>query len=104
MNIERLLQVNLHPLRAGAKLNPSLFFRETHNITAKPGETIPINLPGTARITVETFPGSDKVNVDGIHTDIDSDGSGSITVSRGNRFVSFWWAGRFWSDSIGFGS
>ncbi len=68
--------------------NPSLFFRETHNITPKPGETIPINLPGTARITVETFPGSDKVSVDGIQTDIDSDGSGSITVSRGRHVIS----------------
>ena len=68
--------------------NPSLFFREIRTITAKPGETIPINVPGTARITVETFPGSDKVSVDGIQTDIDSDGSSSITVSRGRHVVS----------------
>ena len=67
--------------------NPSFFFRETRNITAKPGQTIPINVPGTARITVFTFPLSDKVSVDGTPTSLESDGIGSITLSRGRHVI-----------------
>ncbi len=66
--------------------NPSIFFRETRSITAAPGQTIPISV-GTARITVFTFPGVDKVSVDGAPTHIESDGSGAITVSRGRHVI-----------------
>jgi len=68
--------------------NASTFYRDSRSITVKGGQIVPINVPGTARITVETFPGSDKVSVDGTPTGVESDGTGSITVSRGRHTIS----------------
>ncbi len=68
--------------------NASVFYHDSRSISASPGQTIPIGVPGTARISVETFPGSDKVSVDGTPTGVESDGSGSIAVSKGRHVVS----------------
>ncbi|MBL0209621.1 MAG: serine/threonine protein kinase [Holophagaceae bacterium] len=68
--------------------NAAVFYRDSRSITASPGQSIPIVVPGTAKITVETHPGSDKVSVDGTPTPVESDGSGSITVSRGRHVIS----------------
>ncbi len=67
--------------------NASFFYRDSRTITATAGQVIPINVPGTARITVFTFPGSDKVAVDGTPTGVDSDGGSAITVSRGRHVI-----------------
>ncbi|MBL0313655.1 MAG: PEGA domain-containing protein [Holophagaceae bacterium] len=67
--------------------NASVFYRDSRSITAKGGQVIAINVPGTARITVETFPGADKVAIDGTPTGVDSDGNSSITVSRGRHVI-----------------
>jgi len=68
--------------------NASVFYRDSRSITVKGGQIVPVNVPGTARITVETFPGSDKVSVDGTPTGVESDGTSSITVSRGRHVIS----------------
>jgi serine/threonine protein kinase len=68
--------------------NTSVFYRDSRSITVTGGQIVQVNVPLTARITVETFPGSDKVFVDGAPTGIESDGSGSITVSRGRHVIS----------------
>lgn len=68
--------------------NAALFFRETRTITVKGGQSVPVAVPGIAHITVETFPGLDKVSVDGTPTGVDSDGSSSITLSRGAHVIS----------------
>ncbi len=67
--------------------NAALYFRETRIMTVKPGQTVPVNVPGTAHITVETYPGSDKVSVDGSPTGVDSDGGSTITLSRGRHVL-----------------
>jgi serine/threonine protein kinase len=80
------------PLTAGThKLefsNASVFYRDSRPITVVGGQNVTIAVPGTAKITVETHPGSDKVSVDGTLTPVESDGSGSITVSRGRHVIS----------------
>ncbi len=74
-----------HRLELG---NPRVFFKETKSVTVDPGQTLAVALPGTARLTVETFPGSGTVMVDGIATQVESDGAAAIQVARGNHTVS----------------
>jgi predicted Ser/Thr protein kinase len=74
-----------HRLELG---NPRVFFKETKSVTVDPGQTLAVALPGTARLTVETFPGSGTVVVDGIATQVESDGAAAIPVARGNHTVS----------------
>ncbi len=68
--------------------NSSFFYRDSRPITAKGGQVVLINVPGTALITVSTFPTYDKVSIDGTPTGKDSDGSNPITVSRGRHVIS----------------
>lgn len=73
-----------HRLELG---NPKVFFRETRTVTVAPGQTLALALPGTARLTVETFPNSGMVVVDGQPTQVESDGASAITVARGPHTV-----------------
>lgn len=68
--------------------NASVFYRDLRSITAKGGLVVPINVPGTARITVSTFPTYDKVAIDGTPTPFDSDGISPINVCRGRHVIS----------------
>lgn len=67
--------------------NASVFYRDSRSVTVKSGQVVQINVPGTANITVDTFPTYDKVSVDGVPTGIDSDNNRSITVSRGPHVI-----------------
>ena len=67
--------------------NAAVFYRDTRSVTVKPGQAVPLNVPGTAKITVSTHPGLGTVFIDGISTRVESDGSGSITVSRGPHVI-----------------
>jgi len=67
--------------------NASVFYRDSRSITASPGQTVPIAVPGTAKITVSTHPAVGTVSVDGVPTGVESDGNGSITVSLGAHVI-----------------
>jgi tRNA A-37 threonylcarbamoyl transferase component Bud32 len=96
----RLDGKDLGPVRAGGTLpaapgahrlelaNAKLFFRESRTVTVAPGQTLALALPGTARLTVETFPNSGMVVVDGQPTQVESDGATAITLTRGAHTVS----------------
>lgn len=64
------------------------YYRETRTVNAAPGQNLTLALPGLARLTVETFPTSGTVVIDGIPTGVESDGGTPITVSRGSHSVS----------------
>jgi serine/threonine-protein kinase len=68
--------------------NAKVFFKEARTVTVNPGQTLTVPLPGTARLTVETYPSSGMVLVDGIPTQVESDGGTAIQVSRGAHTVS----------------
>ncbi len=78
--------------------NPKVFFKETRTLTIQPGQPCSISLPGLASITVETFPGSGTVIIDGLFTSIDSDGGTAIRVVKGPHTVSI--QGRGGSHSV----
>jgi predicted Ser/Thr protein kinase len=78
--------------------NPKVFFKETRAITVQPGQPCAIALPGLASITVETFPTSGTVVIDGIATPYESDGSSPIRVVKGSHSVSI--QGRGGSHSV----
>ena len=67
--------------------NASVFYRDSRNFKFSPVQTVPVAVPGTAKITVETFPGSDKVSVDGARRVVQRAGTGFITVSRGRHVI-----------------
>lgn len=67
--------------------NPRVFFKDARTVTVAPGQTLAVTLPGTARLTVETFPNSGMVVVDGLPTQVESDGATAITVTRGAHTV-----------------
>lgn len=66
---------------------PKVFFKETRSIVVTAGQSSPLNLPGTATLTVSTHPGSGKVFIDGVDAGIESDGS-TVTVSVGVHTIS----------------
>ena len=68
--------------------NPKVFFKESRSITIQPGQLLTIPLPGLATITVETFPASGIVVIDGIATSSESDGSMPIRISKGQHVIS----------------
>jgi len=63
------------------------FYRENRSLSVAAGQTTPLNLPALATLTVETYPGTGKVLVDGQDTGIESDGS-SIQVAEGHHTIS----------------
>jgi predicted Ser/Thr protein kinase len=67
--------------------SPRVFFKETKVVAVGPGQTVTVPLPATVRLTVETFPNSGTVVLDGIPTQVESDGGTPITVTRGPHTV-----------------
>ncbi len=68
--------------------NPRFFFKDTRTLTVQPGQPCAIALPGLASITVETFPASGIVVIDGIATSVESDGGAPIRVVKGPHTIS----------------
>jgi len=60
-----------------------VFFREARTVEVRPGQTLTLPLPGLAHLTVETYPTSAAVLVDGVNTGVESDGSAAITLCKG---------------------
>jgi predicted Ser/Thr protein kinase len=67
--------------------SPRVFFKEARTVTVNPGQTLTLPLPPTVRLTVETFPNSGMVVLDGIPTQVESDGGTAILVTRGAHTV-----------------
>jgi hypothetical protein len=67
--------------------SPKVYFKEAKVVTVGPGQTLSVPLPPTVHLTVETFPNSGTVVLDGIPTQVESDGSTPITVTRGPHTV-----------------
>jgi hypothetical protein len=63
------------------------FYKETKAITVIAGQTATFTVPGLATLTVETYPGTGKVFVDGQDTGLESDGSSPIQVAHGRHSV-----------------
>ena len=62
------------------------YFKDSRSLSVIAGQTAPLNLPAFATLTVETFPGTGKVLVDGQDTGIESDGS-SVKVAEGRHTI-----------------
>jgi len=63
------------------------FYKDTRAVTVHPGQTASLTLPGLATLTVNTFPGSGKVFVDGVDTGTESDGSSPIQLVQGRHTI-----------------
>ena len=63
-----------------------VFFKETRTVTITAGQGSTLPLPGTATLTVETFPGTGRVYIDGLDAGIESDLS-PVTVSHGTHTI-----------------
>jgi tRNA A-37 threonylcarbamoyl transferase component Bud32 len=63
------------------------FYKDSKNITVIAGQTATFAVPGLATLTVETYPGTGKVFVDGQDTGFESDGSSPIQVAHGRHTV-----------------
>ncbi len=63
------------------------FFRDTRAVTVAAGQPSQLSVPGVATLTVDTFPGTGRVSIDGQDAGIESDGS-SVKVSLGRHVVS----------------
>jgi len=91
---------DLGELRAGASVpaapgahrleltSGKVFLKESRTVTVSPGQTATVALPPLVRLTVETFPNSGTVVVDGIPTQAESDGGTPIQITRGPHTVS----------------
>ncbi len=62
------------------------FFKDLRTISITPGQGSVLTVPGAATITVETFPGTGRVFIDGADAGIESDQS-SITVAHGTHTI-----------------
>jgi hypothetical protein len=62
------------------------FYKDGRTVSVAAGQTAPLNVPGLATLSVETFPGTGKVFVDGQDTGIESDGS-TVQVALGRHTV-----------------
>ncbi len=66
--------------------SPRHYYRESRSLSVAAGQTQPLNLPPLATLTVETFPGTGKVLVDGQDAGIESDGS-SLKLPHGRHTI-----------------
>ncbi|WP_306589433.1 serine/threonine-protein kinase [Geothrix sp. 21YS21S-4] len=66
--------------------SPSHFYKDARTVGVSPGQVVSVALPALATLTVETFPGTGKVLVDGQDAGIESDGS-SVQVTEGRHTV-----------------
>lgn len=64
-----------------------VFYREARTVTIAPGQAQTLVLPGLVKVTVETFPNSGMVIVDGILTAVESDGSTPLTLTKGHHVI-----------------
>lgn len=67
--------------------SPKVFYSETRTLTIHPGQPASLSLPGLANLTVETYPSSGIVVIDGLPTGVESDGSTPIRVVKGTHRV-----------------
>jgi tRNA A-37 threonylcarbamoyl transferase component Bud32 len=67
--------------------NSRYFYKDTKAVTVIAGQTATFTVPGLASLTVETYPGTGKVFVDGQDTGLESDGSSPIQVAHGRHSV-----------------
>jgi len=63
------------------------FYRDSRSVNITAGQPAALAVPGLATLTIETFPGTGRVSVDGQDAGIESDGS-SIQVSHGRHTIS----------------
>lgn len=66
--------------------HPKVFYKDTRTVTITAGQGSAITLPGTATLTVETFPGTGRVFIDGLDAGIESDLS-PVTVAHGTHTI-----------------
>jgi predicted Ser/Thr protein kinase len=66
--------------------NPHHFYKDTRAVTISAGQTATLPVPALVTLTVETFPGTGKVLVDGQDTGIESDGS-SVQIAQGRHTI-----------------
>ena len=64
--------------------SPRYAFRERREVVLDPGRPHPLVLPALATVTVETFPGTGKVFIDGQDTGLESDGC-TLRLSHGRH-------------------
>jgi len=63
------------------------FYKDARTVTVSAGQMVALTLPGLAALTVNTYPGSGKVFVDGMDTGTESDGSSPIQVALGRHTI-----------------
>jgi tRNA A-37 threonylcarbamoyl transferase component Bud32 len=66
---------------------PAYFFRETRTLTVTAGQSLNLALPDLANLTVSTHPSSGIITVDGIRTDVESDGSAPVRLTKGRHAI-----------------
>ena len=67
--------------------NPKVFLKEAQTVAVGPGKAATVTLPGLCSLTVNTFPNSGTVVVDGIPTQAESDGATPIRMVKGRHSV-----------------
>jgi len=67
---------------------PGVYFKEARQVTVSPGRPLAVALPGLVHLTVETYPSDGLVVVDGSPTQVESDGSAPVTLTRGRHTIS----------------
>ncbi|BDU69339.1 hypothetical protein GETHOR_14400 [Geothrix oryzae] len=67
-------------------VSPKHFYKDSRALSVSAGQVLPLTLPALAALTVETFPGTGKVFVDGQDAGIESDGS-SVQVAQGRHTI-----------------
>jgi hypothetical protein len=81
-------KVALPPGTHRLELNsPLRFYRDIRTVDIVAGQTAALILPGLVTLTVETFPGTGKILVDGQDTGIESDGGTGIQLARGRHTI-----------------
>ena len=63
------------------------FYKDTRAVSVTAGQTTTLTSPGLATLTVNTYPGSGKVFVDGVDTGTESDGSSPIRLATGRHTI-----------------
>lgn len=66
--------------------NAHYFYHDTRVISVPAGQPAPVAVPALAKLTIDTFPGTGRVSIDGQDAGIESDGS-SVDVAMGRHVV-----------------